>query len=139
MNIDDMEALLKGTTWKVYKYILENGPTGIREVQRSLKLSTPSLVLYHLNKLEQAGMVKKNEEGYVVDQIFLRNRVKVRRLLIPRHFFYSLFVIMALIIHLSIFRPRIISREYAFSVGIMCIITVICVYETARTILKRSF
>lgn len=139
MNLNDMEALLKGTTWKVYKYILENGPTGIREVQKSLKLSTPSLALYHLNKLEQAGIVKKSKEGYVADQIFLRNRIKVRKLLIPRHFFYSLFMITALIVQLLIFKPRIISRDYAFSVGILCIIIGICVYETVRTIVKRNF
>ena len=59
MSHDDTEALLKGTTWKVYKYVLENGPTGIREIQKSLRLSTPSLVLYHLNKLEQEGINKK--------------------------------------------------------------------------------
>lgn len=139
LNVDDMEALLKGTTWKVYKYVLENGPTGIREVQKSLKLSTPSLVLYHLNKLERAGILKKCKEGYVADRIFLRNRIKVRKLLIPRYFFYSLFMISALIVQLLIFRPRIISRDYAFSVALMCIIIGICIYETVRTIVKKTF
>lgn len=139
MNVDDMEALLKGTTWKVYKYILKNGPTGIRDVQRSLKLSTPSLVLYHINKLERTGIVKKCKDGYVADQIFLRNRIKVRKLLIPTYFFYSLFMIAALVVQLLIFRPRIISRDYAFSVVIMCIILGICVYETVKTIVKRNF
>lgn len=134
-----MEALLKGTTWKVYKYVLENGPTGIREIQKSLRLSTPSLVLYHLNKLEEEGIIKKDEQGYTATRILLRNRVKVKRLLVPRYFFYSLFMIAAIIVQTSIFRPRTISRDYAFSLAIMCAITAFCLYETIRALVKRSF
>jgi len=139
MNADETEALLKGTTWRVYKYVLENEPAGIRDIQRSLKLSTPSLVLYHLNKLEDAGIIKKEKEGYMADQVFLRSRVRLGKMLIPRHFFYSLFMVAVLIVQLLVFRPRIISRSYAFSLIVMCIITGICLYETARAIIKRSF
>ena len=139
MSQDDMEALLKGTTWKVYKYVLENGPTGIREIQKSLRLSTPSLVLYHLNKLEEEGIIKKDEHGYTANQILLRERIKIRKLLIPRYFFYSLFMITAIIVQISIFRPHIISRDYAFSLAIMCTITAFCIYETIRAFVKRNF
>lgn len=139
MSQDDMEALLKGTTWKVYKYVLENGPTGIREIQKSLKLSTPSLALYHLNKLEEKGIIKKNKQGYTANRILLKNRVKIRKLLIPRYFFYSLFMIAAIAVQTLIFRPRIISRDYAFSLAIMCAITAFCLYETIRALVKRSF
>lgn len=139
MSRDDTEALLKGTTWKVYKYILENGPTGIREIQKSLELSTPSLVLYHLNKLEHEGIVKKDEHGYTASQVILQSRVKVRRLLIPRYFFYSLFMIAAIVVELLVFRPRIISRDYAFSLAVMFAITAFCLYETVRAFVKRSF
>ena len=134
-----MEALLKGTTWKVYKYVLENGPTGLREIQKSLRLSTPSLALYHLNKLEEEGIIKKDEQGYTATKILLRNRVKVKRWLVPRYFFYSLFMIAAIIVQASIFRPRTISRDYAFSLAIMCTITAFCLYETIRALVKRSF
>jgi len=134
-----MEALLKGTTWKVYKYVLENGPTGLREIQKSLRLSTPSLALYHLNKLEEEGIIKKDEQGYTATKILLRNRVKVKRWLVPRYFFYSLFMIAAIIVQASIFRPRTISRDYAFSLAIMCAITAFCLYETIRALVKRSF
>lgn len=134
-----MEALLKGTTWKVYKYVLENGPTGLREIQKSLRLSTPSLALYHLNKLEEEGIIKKDEQGYTATKILLRNRVKVKRWLVPRYFFYSLFMVAAIIVQASIFRPRTISRDYAFSLAIMCAITAFCLYETIRALVKRSF
>jgi DNA-binding Lrp family transcriptional regulator len=139
MDQDDIEAFLKGTTWKVYKYVLENGPTTIREIQKSLELSTPSLVLYHLNKLEQEGIIKKDEQGYTANIILLRNRVKVRKLLIPRYFFYSLFMLVAIIVQSSVFRPRIISRDYVFSLAVMFTITAFCLYETVRTFVNKSF
>ena len=42
---------LRGKTLEVYRYLLKSkNPVGIREVQRSLDLSTPSLASYHLNK-----------------------------------------------------------------------------------------
>ena len=138
MEADDIRALLKGTTWKVYKYILENEPTGIRELQKSLKLSTPSLALYHLSKLERAGIIRKNREGYMADQVFLQSRIKVGRLLVPRHFFYSIFATAALIIQSLFFRPNVISRDYAFSIAITCILAAICVYETVRTLVNRT-
>lgn len=139
MSQDDTEALLKGTTWKVYKYILEHGPTGIREIQKSLRLSTPSLALYHVNKLEQKGIIKKGEQGYTASHILLRSRVKIRRLLIPRFFFYSLFMIAAIAIQSLVFRPRTISREYVFSLAVMFTITAFCLYETIRAFVRRSF
>lgn len=134
-----MEALLKGTTWKVYKYVLENGPTGLRAIQKSLRLSTPSLVLYHLNKLEEEGIIKKDEQACTATKILLRNRVKVKRWLVPRYFFYSLFMIAAIIVQTSIFKSHTISRDYAFSLAIMCIITAFCLYEAIRALVKRSF
>jgi DNA-binding Lrp family transcriptional regulator len=139
MSQDDIEALLKGTTWKVYKYILENGPAGIREIQKQLKLSTPSLAIYHLNKLEQEGIIKKDKNGYTAQKIFLKNRVKIRKMLIPRHFFYSLLIISALIVQLAIFKPHIITRDYTFSLTIMATIAAICLYETIRAIIKKTF
>ena len=139
MSQDDTEALLKGTTWKVYKYILERGPTGIREIQKALGLSTPSLALYHVNKLEQEGIIKKDEQGYTANQILLRNRVKIRRLLIPRFSFYSLFMITAIVIQSLVFRPRTISKEYVFYLAVMFTMTAFCIYETVRAFVKKSF
>jgi hypothetical protein len=97
------------------------------------------LVIYHLNKLEQEGIVRKHEQGYTANQILLRNRVRIRSLLIPRFFFYSLFMIAAIAIQSLVFRPRTISREYVFSLAVMSAITAFCLYETVRAFVKRSF
>lgn len=136
---EDIDTMLKGLTLKVYKYVLKNGkPTSIREVQRSLELSTPTLALYHLGKLERAGLLRKEPKGYVINRVYLKNFVKIRRLLIPRYFFYFIFLATALTFELSIFRPRVLSRDYVFSVAVICTAAAFCIYETVRAFAKKG-
>ncbi len=54
---------VRGNTLRVYLYLLRHGPSELREVQRGLALSTPSLVSYHLDKLLAAGYASQNERG----------------------------------------------------------------------------
>lgn len=56
-------AEVKGNTLRVYLYVLRQGPCELREVQRGLELSTPSLASYHLDKLVSVGYVAQNERG----------------------------------------------------------------------------
>jgi len=69
-QMDDRDVntpTIKGNTVRVYLFVLRNGPCELRDVQRALKLSTPSLAFYHLSKLVEAGNVKRTEDGrYVV-------------------------------------------------------------------------
>lgn len=139
MASNNAEDVLKGLTLKVYKFVLKNGkPTGIREVQRSLKLSSPTLALYHLDKLEEAGLLKKGTEGYEVNRVFLKNLVRFKRMLIPKYFFYCVFFTTALIVQLVIFRPIILSREYVFAVGVTCAAALSYLHETIKTLLKKG-
>jgi len=55
---------ITGKRLQIYLELLRSEkPLGIREIQRRLGISTPSLVRYHLEYLEKAGMVAKNDEG----------------------------------------------------------------------------
>jgi DNA-binding transcriptional ArsR family regulator len=57
---DEAEDMLRGTTLEVYRFLLKGSrPLGAREIQRALKFSSPSLAVYHLSKLEEIGLVKK--------------------------------------------------------------------------------
>ena len=68
---DDLDSVLTGTTLKVYKAMITFGrPIGPRELQKLLSLSTPSLVLFHLEKLCSVGLVAKSGDG-----IYSINRV----------------------------------------------------------------
>ena len=139
MSSDEPEDILRGLTLKVYHYVLRSGhEVGIREVQRALKLSSPTLAVYHLEKLEQAGFLKKGAMGYTVDKIYVRNLVRLRNLLIPKYFFYAWFFSSAVILELTIFRPVIISREFVFAFLVTCAAAISYTYETAKTWRKET-
>jgi len=138
-NMNNEDAVLVGTTLKVYRYALKKGkPIGIREAQRALKLSSPTLSSYHLSKLERAGLLRQTNEGYIVDKVILRNLVRLRRLLVPRYLFYSLFFATATFIELLFFTPRVLTREYVFAVAISVAATLSYSYETVRIWLKNK-
>ena len=130
--------VLRGLTLKVYKFILKSDrPIGIREVQRALNLSSPTLALYHINKLEEAGLIKKELNGYVADRIVLENLVRLRRFLIPRNFFYTVFLLTSLVFLLVFLRPPVLTREYVFSLGVVSVATATSIYETIRALSKK--
>jgi SOS-response transcriptional repressor LexA len=132
------EDALKGTTLEVYKYVLKNGkPTGVREIQRALNLSSPRLAAYHLDKLEDVELLRKTMDGYVVNRVLLQNSVRVSRILVPRFFFYSVFFITIIALQLTVFKPTILSKEYLFSVVAVSIAAALFLYETLRVLFKK--
>jgi len=136
---DDQRDVLKGLTLKVYKYILKNDrPVGIREVQRVLGLSSPTLALYHMNKLEEAGFIKKEMNGYVADRIVLENLIRFRRMLIPRNLFFTVFMVTSLVISIVFMRPPVLTREYVFPVAVLVVATIASIYDTVRAFSKRT-
>ena len=131
--MSEQRDVLRKLTMKVYKFILKNDkPVGIREVQRALNLSSPTLALYHMNKLEEAGLIKKEGNGYVADRIILENLIRLRRVLIPRNFFYMIFFMTSLVMLAVFMRPPTLSREYMFSLAVIGVAAVTSVYETMK-------
>ena len=131
--MSEQRDVLRGLALKVYRFILKNDkPVGIREVQRGLNLSSPTLALYHMNKLEEAGLIKKEANGYVADRIVLENVIRLRRILIPRNFFYMIFLITSLVMLAVFLRPPTLSREYIFSLAVISVAAATSVYETMK-------
>ena len=97
--IDDsrLEYELRGKTLKVYLYILnKGGPVGVREVQRALNFSSPSVAHHHIEKLVSLGILSKDEYGrYIlmrqVDVGILQAFTKIGRFTLPRLGFYAAF------------------------------------------------
>ncbi|MHA2334734.1 MAG: ArsR family transcriptional regulator [Candidatus Hodarchaeales archaeon] len=56
----DFHELLRGKTFRIYWYLLLQGETGIRELQRELEYSSPNVAAHHLRKLVDAGLVWQN-------------------------------------------------------------------------------
>lgn len=95
-NKDELKAFseLKGNTLLVYLCLVRNpAPTGVREVQRKLDFSSPTLAAYHLEKLENLGLIQKTSEGYVLTKEIkigiLSQVVKFGSLILPRYIFYT--------------------------------------------------
>jgi DNA-binding transcriptional ArsR family regulator len=136
--LTDEEDVLRGNTARVYIYAIKmRKPIGVREVQRALELSSPRLASYHLEKLEEAGLLKQTQGGYIVDRLVLENFVVLRGILLPRYFVYFMVFATAATFQLILFRPAELTREYVFAT-IMLLLAVACfAYETGTTILKK--
>ncbi len=94
---DSVEVDLRGNTLRVYWYMLQNSkPVGVREVQRDLGMSSPSVASHHLNKIIDMGLAEKNVESLyeLVEFVkvgILRDFIRFRGTLLPRYFFIGVF------------------------------------------------
>ncbi|MEQ9715160.1 MAG: ArsR family transcriptional regulator [Candidatus Asgardarchaeia archaeon] len=138
MQSEEIDKILRGKALKIYLLLLKNGnPMGVREIQRKLNFSTPSLVVYHLNKLIDLGIVSKTENDLyyateLVKSTYLRDFIKIKGFIFPRFLFYSVFSTTALLVLLIRFRPLYLIAEYIFSVVILSIFSALMWVETYR-------
>lgn len=92
-----VERELKGKTLQVYVYMLKKKePVGIREIQRDLNFSSPSVANYHIEKLVSLNVVSQDEYGrYFLAQkaqiSVLESFVNVGGRTIPRMSFFAAF------------------------------------------------
>lgn len=104
--MEDVRSKLKGTTLRVYWHLLRSGkPTTIRRLQRNLDFSSPSVASYHLEKLMDMDLVKKNTYGdyelkKTISLDVMGSFVRISRLMIPRHLFYATYFFTLLIVFL---------------------------------------
>ncbi len=120
--------------------MLKNGkPIGVRDIQRELNLSSPSVARYHLSKLENAGLVKRQNGNYIVSKIFLENSVKIHHVVIPRFLFYAVLALVLLITELTLLRSTVVNwTVYCFTVVAFVLFVLIFCAETVRVWLKGS-
>lgn len=125
--------ILKGTALDIYRLMLKaRDPLGVREIQRALNLSSPSMVQHHLSKLERAGLAKREMGNYVINKVLLENCIRISRFIVPRYLFYSIFALAVLLIELTFLRPNVLHQVYFFSVIATIIFLLIFCYETVR-------
>jgi DNA-binding transcriptional ArsR family regulator len=85
---------LEGNTLNVYAYVVHVGkPVGTRDVTRGANLSSPSVAHRHLQKLEDLGLIERNQYGnYVLrEKTSISGYVWIGKNLVPRLMFYSFF------------------------------------------------
>lgn len=144
-NDSELEYALRGKAWKVYWFLLKNGnPASVREVQRALHFSSPSVANHHLEQLSELGLVKKQDAGgrYVlVSEVkigVLRHYVKLGKLLFPRFFFYAVFSTVFYLAYLFLL-VQTFTRDNLFILSFGAIVCVIFWYEAYRVWSMRPF
>jgi repressor of nif and glnA expression len=118
---------LEGITLRVYLYIVKKGkPIGTREVTRGVNLSSPSVAYRHLEKLEELGLLQKNEFGeYVVKRkARVNGNMWIGRRLMPKMLVYSSVFLGILIVELVVFALHFAVETYEFKVFFLLLILV---------------
>ncbi len=140
-----IESQLKGKTLRIYWYLLKspNSRVGVREIQRSLDLSSPSVASHHLEKLLSLGLVEKSLTGeyFLVQKVkvgLLRFFTRLGRFLVPRYLFYSLWFSTMLFIYLTVYWPSGCPHNIA-AIIFGSIASVILWFETIRLWREKPF
>jgi len=106
----EIEAQLKGKTLLVYWFLLksQSSSVGVREIQRALGFSSPSIAAHHLEKLYALGLVEKSIRGeYALTREvkvgILRFFTRFGKFMVPRYLFYSVFFSTMLVFYLLVY------------------------------------
>ncbi len=132
-----IESELKGKTLLVYMYIIRvNQPSvGVREIQRALGFSSPSVSAYHLNKLKDLGLVESIRGDYslirVVKVGVLRQFVTFGGIMLPRYLFYAVLLTTMLVTYVLQF-PMEPTRQNITTLIMGTVPAIILWYETIR-------
>ena len=130
-------AELKGKTLLVYMYLLRNSNSsvGVREVQRAIGFSSPSVSSYHLNKLQELSLVESERGEYrLIKQVkigVLRQFIQFGGIMLPRFLFYAVLV-TSMLATFILQVPYEASRFYISSILLGLIPAVVLWYETLR-------
>lgn len=134
-----LESELKGKTLLVYWYLIQQ-PThtvGIREVQRALGFSSPSIAVHHLEKLQDLGLATKKGTGeYVLEEEvkigILKFFMRMGRFIVPRYLFYSVLFSTMSIAYLALcFLGEVFPSLYAIIFGLFA--SIVFWFETVRS------
>lgn len=109
----------------------------VREVQKTLRFSSPSVAQHHLEQLRELGLVQKAEVGgnySLTSEVkigVLRHFVKLGRLLFPRYFFYALFSTTFYLIYVLTLMQGF-TRENLFILIFGAVVSAIFWFEAIR-------
>jgi len=126
---------IKGNTLKVYLYLLKHGPSELRDIQRGVGLSSPSLASYHLGKLSRAGFVTQNEYGIysavkeASDRV-LEGYLKLGPAVVPQFFFFAL--LFTILVAFFSFATLVLSGFTPYLVVVSVAMVLVFWYETLR-------
>jgi hypothetical protein len=139
-----VDKLLKGRTMSVYALLLSNGEMGVRDIQRALGFSSPSLALHHLSKLSELDLVTKDIHGvYSVKRTIrvgsLSLFIKFGTRLLPRFLFLGTLFSAMLVVYLFVFMSWPLTGGDIMFISMSLIAIILSFYETRRIWLLKPF
>ncbi|MDG6983113.1 MAG: hypothetical protein JRN28_00945 [Nitrososphaerota archaeon] len=128
-------ADIRGNTLRVYVYLLRSGASELRDVQRALGFSTPSLASYHLGRLVEAGYATQDEHGrYLVVQgatnAILDGYTKLGGVVVPQLLFFA--ILFSVVIGFFAYMSLMYAAYVPLLVGAAAVMILVFWYETAR-------
>ncbi|MDE1858106.1 MAG: hypothetical protein KGI26_03450 [Thaumarchaeota archaeon] len=128
-------ADIRGNTLRVYVYLLRSGASELRDVQRALGFSTPSLASYHLGRLVEAGYATQDEHGrYLVVQgatnAILDGYTKLGGVVVPQLLFFA--IMFSVVIGFFAYMSLMYAAYVPLLVGAAAVMVLVFWYETAR-------
>jgi hypothetical protein len=126
---------IKGNALKVYLYLLRHGSSELRDIQRGVGLSSPSLASYHLGKLSEAGFVTQNEYGIYSAVKEASDRVlegysRIGPAIVPQFFFFAL--LFTILVAFFSYGALYLSGFTLYLVGVGVAMVLVFWYETLR-------
>jgi hypothetical protein len=110
---------LEDITLSVYWYVVKQGrPVGPRDAMKGAHLSSPSVAYRHLQKLEDLGLLQKNEYGeYMVKQkVNMHGYVWIGKRFISKMLLYALIFMTILSVEIFILVWHWAVEDYKFKV-----------------------
>lgn len=142
---EKFEYALRGKDWDVYWLLLrDGGPMSVRQVQKALRFSSPSVAQHHLEQLRRLGLVQKQDIGgnySLASEVkigVLRHFIKLGGLLFPRYLFYAVFSTASLLIYVLVLMQGF-SSESLFVIFFGVIISAVLWYEAFRVWSLKPF
>lgn len=124
------QVILVGLDHDIYRLLLIMGrPMGIREIQRKLCLSSPSIVQYHLLRLERLSLLKRNNGNFEVNRIELNRFFKINKFLLPKNLIWTTIAFLILMFDLTFLNSNP-SITYIIGTLLEGILMVILLRET---------
>ena len=126
---------VRGNALKVYLYLLRHGPSELRDVQRGVGLSSPSLASYHLGKPLEAGFVVQDEHGRYLAVKEASARVlegysRMGPAIVPQLFFFAL--LFTILVAFFSFEALYASGFTVYLVAVCGAMVLVFWYETVR-------
>ncbi len=139
---ESVEELLKGRTMSVYSLLLTRNEMGVREIQKELGFSSPSLSKHHLKKLEDAGLVTKNEHGeYSVAKTVrvgsLTLFVRIGKRFLPRFVFLATLLTGMLVIYLGFLCSWPLVAQDIMYIAMSVVAIALSLYEGYRLLMLK--